>query len=144
MTSALKIKESGSSGRRYTADGVQITSSTPGYVPYTVNDDNQYTVMKDVSLTYDPAGNLLTNGSWTYSWDNENRLTQVVSTSKLIKFSYDTQGRRSYLLPQNAHRTGSHAYNKKWEAISIKEKSVEELIEIGRNFMLEVFNVRVF
>ena len=61
---------------------------------YTVNDDNQYTVMKDVSLTYDPAGNLLTNGSWTYSWDNENRLTQVVSTSKLIQFSYDTQGRR--------------------------------------------------
>ena len=110
MTSALKIKESGSSGRRYTADGVQITSrqsvydqdeignrvtsSTPGYVPYTVNDDNQYTVMKDVSLTYDPAGNLLTNGSWTYSWDNENRLTQVVSTSKLIQFTYDTQGRR--------------------------------------------------
>ena len=98
------------SGRRYTAAGTQIsgkqsayeldeignrvTSSTPGYVPYTVNDDNQYTVMKDVSLTYDPAGNLLTNGSWTYSWDNENRLTQVVSTSKLIKFSYDTQGRR--------------------------------------------------
>lgn len=98
------------SGRRYTADGVQITSrqsvydldeignrvtsSTPGYVPYTVNDDNQYTIMRDVSLTYDPAGNLLTNGSWTYSWDNENRLIQVVSTSKLIKFSYDTQGRR--------------------------------------------------
>ncbi|MBQ7590292.1 MAG: RHS repeat protein [Verrucomicrobia bacterium] len=98
------------SGRRYTADGVQITSrqsvydldeignrvtsSTPGYVPYTVNDDNQYTIMRDVSLTYDVAGNVNTYASWTYSWDNENRLIQVVSTSKLIKFSYDTQGRR--------------------------------------------------
>ena len=112
MTSALKIKESGSSGRRYTADGVQITSrqsvydqdeignrvtsSTPGYVPYTVNDDNQYTVMKDVSLTYDPAGNLLTNGSMSYSWDNENRLTRMVSTNltKTLSFTYDYQGRR--------------------------------------------------
>lgn len=98
------------SGRRYTADGVQITSrqsvydldeignrvtsSTPGYVPYTVNDDNQYTIMRDVSLTYDVAGNVNTYASWTYSWDNENRLIQVVSTSKLIQFTYDTQGRR--------------------------------------------------
>ena len=61
---------------------------------YTVNDDNQYTIMRDVSLTYDVAGNVNTYASWTYSWDNENRLIQVVSTSKLIKFSYDTQGRR--------------------------------------------------
>ena len=61
---------------------------------YTVNDDNQYIIMRDVSLTYDVAGNVNTYASWTYSWDNENRLTQVVSTSKLIQFTYDTQGRR--------------------------------------------------
>jgi RHS repeat-associated protein len=52
-------------------------------------------------FTYDFDGNLSTDGRWTYSWDAENRLLQMVpltndpATSKRrLTFSYDYRSRR--------------------------------------------------
>ena len=52
-------------------------------------------------FTYDPDGNLLTDGRWTYTWDAENRLINMTSlsaapsASKLkLDFTYDYKGRR--------------------------------------------------
>ncbi len=52
-------------------------------------------------FTYDPDGNLLTDGRWTYTWDAENRLIDMTSLSgapagsKLkLDFTYDYKGRR--------------------------------------------------
>ncbi|HCE42360.1 MAG TPA: hypothetical protein DET40_02285 [Lentisphaeria bacterium] len=49
--------------------------------------------------TYDPDGNLLSDGRFTYTWDGENRLISVtpilqVADSKKLDFSYDYMGRR--------------------------------------------------
>ena len=51
------------------------------------------------SFGYDTDGNLISDGRWTYSWDGENRLVQMVARTsvgppQLIKFEYDHQGRR--------------------------------------------------
>ena len=110
MTSALKIKESGLSGRRYTSAGVQISGRQFAYnqdeignritvnssTNYTANNVNQYTAINSQNLTYDTDGNMLSDGNWAYTWDGENRLTRMVSTNltKTLSFEYDWQGRR--------------------------------------------------
>lgn len=52
---------------------------------------------------YDKDGNLLTDGRWTYVWDNRNRLTSMTTTQtafdlgvpkQKLEFSYDWNGRR--------------------------------------------------
>jgi RHS repeat-associated protein len=48
---------------------------------------------------YDADGNLTNDGHWTYSWDAENRLTQLATNTaagpqQLLKFDYDSKGRR--------------------------------------------------
>jgi len=53
------------------------------------------------AFTHDADGNLTSDGRWTYSWDGENRLVQMIRDSdsptgarqKLV-FEYDHQGRR--------------------------------------------------
>ncbi|MEO7098595.1 MAG: RHS repeat-associated core domain-containing protein [Luteolibacter sp.] len=53
--------------------------------------------------TYDADGNLTNDGRWIYTWDAENRLTQMETTSQAttaghpytkLKFVYDSQSRR--------------------------------------------------
>jgi len=49
--------------------------------------------------TYDDDGNLLTDGTWSYTWDGENRLVIVepidpVGGDLREKFTYDYMGRR--------------------------------------------------
>ncbi|MDE0838798.1 MAG: hypothetical protein OSB41_07045, partial [Kiritimatiellae bacterium] len=53
------------------------------------------------TYTYDADGNLLSDGLWTYSWNAENRLTNMTSISVLppehrlsLTFAYDYLGRR--------------------------------------------------
>lgn len=52
-------------------------------------------------FTYDDDGNLLTDGRWHYTWDAENRLTQMhtiagvpLVAERRLEFEYDHQGRR--------------------------------------------------
>jgi RHS repeat-associated protein len=53
--------------------------------------------------TYDQGGNLTSDGRWTYTWDNENQLTQIETNAAAqragladtrVKFAYDYLGRR--------------------------------------------------
>ena len=53
------------------------------------------------SFSYDDDGNLTADGRWTYTWDNENRLTEMkrdvaspVGARLRMTFEYDYQGRR--------------------------------------------------
>ena len=63
---------------------------------YTANNLNQYSAVGGSSLTYDPNGNLTSDGTRTYSYDSENRLltaTVIASGSEAI-YTYDPFGRR--------------------------------------------------
>jgi RHS repeat-associated protein len=53
------------------------------------------------AFTYDLDGNSLTDGRWTYTWDGENRLVNMVANTNVpsaarfsIAFTYDSDGRR--------------------------------------------------
>ena len=61
---------------------------------YTPNGLNQYTQAAGSALTYDTNGNLSSDGSSTYSYDEENRLRQVVLAGVTSVYAYDPMGRR--------------------------------------------------
>jgi RHS repeat-associated protein len=70
-------------------------------VSYTANNLNQYSAVGSVSPTYDGNGNLTYDGTFTYCYDAESRLTAVLSagtcaspTTTVASYAYDAQGRR--------------------------------------------------
>ncbi len=66
-----------------------VQSATQSYTP---NGLNQYTAVGGVSLSWDPRGNLTSDGSTTYSYDLENHLTGATGTYN-ASLSYDPLGR---------------------------------------------------
>jgi RHS repeat-associated protein len=69
-------------------------SATPR--AYTANQLNQYTALTQPSQspTHDADGNLTGDGTWTYTWDAENRLVRAEKTYQRLDFKYDYLGRR--------------------------------------------------
>jgi RHS repeat-associated protein len=82
----------------YDAVGNRLTSISPP--SYTYNSSNQLTPTSAATYTYDYNGNTLsktdTNGTTYYTWDYENRLTQVTLPGEggTVYFNYDPFGRR--------------------------------------------------
>ena len=84
--------------------GNHLTYAEAGQTPvtsYTSNNLNQYTGTANPTevFTYDDDGNLLTGSGLTYTYNGENRLVEVGSTSpglgdRKITYSYDYMGRR--------------------------------------------------
>ncbi len=46
------------------------------------------------TLTYDKNGNLLTDGTWTNTWDYKNRMVTSAKTGNTVSYLYDHTGRR--------------------------------------------------
>jgi RHS repeat-associated protein len=71
-----------------------------GVSPYSYNSSNQLTSIPGTTYTYDNNGNTKTKttaaGTTTYTWDYDNRLTQVAlpGTAGTVTFKYDPFGRR--------------------------------------------------
>ncbi|MEO0510679.1 MAG: RHS repeat-associated core domain-containing protein [Verrucomicrobiota bacterium] len=77
-------------GNRLSASGGVLGA---GNASYTSNALNQYATISSINPVHDDDGNLTDNGTWTYSWDNENRLVTATDGSTTINFLYDYQGR---------------------------------------------------
>jgi RHS repeat-associated protein len=60
------------------------------------NTFNAYTTVGGVAHTYDPNGNLTSDGARMYKWDAFNRLREVTTTTGTLiaKYAYDADGRR--------------------------------------------------
>ena len=68
-----------------------------GTTNYLTNNLNQYTSVGGTAYTYDANGNLTTDGTQTYYYDCENKLTKVVRNSDgqtLGEYKYDPFGKR--------------------------------------------------
>jgi len=62
--------------------------------PYSVNGLNQYTAAGPASFTYDDNGNLIGDGSNSYGYDFENRLTSAnIAGAGAVALKYDPNGR---------------------------------------------------
>jgi RHS repeat-associated protein len=69
-------------------------AATPATVSYTANALNQYTAVGAVTPGYDGNGNLTFDGTLTFGYDAENRLTSAVGAGNSAAYTYDAQGRR--------------------------------------------------
>jgi RHS repeat-associated protein len=95
VTSAL-IQTNNASRYEYDGIGNALWASFNAVTNiYTASALNQYTAVNSALLSYDPDGNLSTNGVWSYTWDAENRLVTVASNGVLlVTNAYDHQHRR--------------------------------------------------
>ena len=83
----------------YSFDLVGNRLSSLGLSPYSYNNSNQLTSTPSATFTYDNNGNTLTKtdstGVTSYTWDFENRLTNVALPGGAgVAFKYDPLGRR--------------------------------------------------
>ena len=69
-------------------------AATASTVSYTANALNQYTAVGAVTPTYDGNGNLTSDGTFTFGYDAENRLTSASGAGNTASYTYDAQGRR--------------------------------------------------
>ncbi|WP_428941930.1 RHS repeat-associated core domain-containing protein [Xanthomonas oryzae pv. oryzicola] len=94
----------GSLGYGYNTVG-QLIAQTGTHAPQalpaassgnTFDDNNRQISANNVALSYDESGNLLSDGSRIYVWDDRDRLSQIQQGGTTIaSFSYDALGRRS-------------------------------------------------
>ena len=70
----------------------------PSSATYTANTSNQYTAVSGTAYTYDKAGNLTSDGVWTFGYDTENRLISAANaaTSTTVSYAYDGLDRRKW------------------------------------------------
>jgi len=73
---------------------VNYPTATASTVSYTANALNQYTTVGAVSPTYDGNGNLTSDGTFTFGYDAENRLTSASGAGNTVAYAFDAQGRR--------------------------------------------------
>jgi RHS repeat-associated protein len=83
----------------YNYDKVGNRTASHLSASYTTNSSNQLTATTSATYTYDNNGNTLSKTEGTdvtqYTWDYENRLTQVtLPNSSVVTFKYDPFGRR--------------------------------------------------
>ncbi len=99
----------------YSFDAVGNRLSSLGVSPYSYNSSNELTSTPSFGFTYDNNGNTTsktdTNGTSTYTWDFENRLTAVTlpGTGGTVSFEYDPFGRR--IEKVSPARTTVYAYD---------------------------------
>ena len=81
-------------GRRTKVNGSFARTNLPSVVSSAVYDDyNRLTAWNGQGITYDENGNMLSDGSRTYTWDTRDRL-KTISGSSNASFKYDAMGRR--------------------------------------------------
>ncbi|MDQ8208863.1 RHS repeat-associated core domain-containing protein [Coraliomargarita sp. SDUM461003] len=94
--SANSIEAAANWNPTFTYDKIGNRIGSVGVSPnaYTANELNQYTAIDSTNPVYDLDGNLTSDGgTWTYTWNNENRLASATDGATTIDFTYDYQGR---------------------------------------------------
>ncbi|HEY4313325.1 MAG TPA: CARDB domain-containing protein [Pirellulales bacterium] len=79
----------------YDAVGNRTTTVTNGVtMVYTTNNMNEYTSVGGVAYTYDKDGNLLSDGSNSYSYNALNQLTGIVNAQGVTSYTFNALGQR--------------------------------------------------
>jgi len=65
-----------------------------GTTSYSPNNLNQYATVGSTTYQYDPNGNLTNDGTWTHTYDSENRLVSSSAVGSSGTYTYDAFGRR--------------------------------------------------
>jgi RHS repeat-associated protein len=68
--------------------------ASPSSVNYVSNAANQYTAVGAVAPGYNANGNLTNDGTFTFGYDAENRLTSASGAGNTASYAFDSQARR--------------------------------------------------
>ena len=110
-----QVTQGANTTESYSYNAVGNRTASLGMGTYTTNSSNELTAVNGVLYGYDNNGNTVTrtdsNGTTQYTWDFENRLTQVTlpSGGGTVSFKYDPFGRRIY--KQSPSATSIFAYD---------------------------------
>ena len=93
-------------GESYAYDAVGNRTASHLSATYTHQPVNKLTQTSTATFSYDNNGNLISKtdgtGTWTYTWDFENRLKQVTRPDGItVSYKYDPLGRRIQRTPSN-------------------------------------------
>ena len=80
-------------GQSWTNDLYQWAGYANGTQSYTANGLNQYTVAAGATISHDNKGNLTGDGTWTYSFDADNKLKSATKSGYSATLAYDAEGR---------------------------------------------------
>lgn len=80
-------------GHSWSNDIYQWNGYVNGTRSYASNGLNQYTTAAAVAITHDANGNLVSDGTWTYGYDLDNRLISAARTGLAAALAYDAEGR---------------------------------------------------
>lgn len=83
---------------------------------------NRYTSVGGNSLTYDAAGNLITDkDGYEYEYDYENRIVKITKDNNdIAEFTYDALGRRIEKKDVvDSNNTRRYYYNNNWQAYKL-------------------------
>ena len=92
LSRTFTYNPAGQLATRVNATAAHWLAASPGSSAYVANGRNQYTSVAGATHTHDLNGNLTGDGSRTFGYDAENRLTSV-SGSASLTLSYDPLGR---------------------------------------------------
>ncbi|HKS71707.1 MAG TPA: RHS repeat-associated core domain-containing protein, partial [Terriglobales bacterium] len=96
----LQVTQAGQPTETYSYDDVGNRLSSLGVSPYSYDSSNQLNSQPGVTYSYDSNGNLLSktdsNGTTSYTWDAENRLSSVTlpGSGGTVTYQYEPFGRR--------------------------------------------------
>jgi RHS repeat-associated protein len=106
------------------------TSTGGTATTYTANALNQYTAVDVQSPTYDDDGNqtslVTSTGTWSLSWNGENRMSDIEKTDQKLDFLYDSMGRRVRKQVYSGS-SGSWTLDKQLKFVYNGYKLIEEL-----------------
>ena len=90
-------------------------------IPYTYGDaswGDLLTAYNGVPRTYDGVGNLLTDGTWTYTWRNGRELASMTDGAITWSYTYDANGMRTQ------RSNGTTAYNYVYNGSQLSQMTV--------------------
>ncbi len=94
-----------------TVEGINLPSTVTLTI-YTYGDSSWgdlLTAYNDVARTYDEIGNVLTDGTWTYTWQNSRELAAMTDGTTTWNYTYDANGMRTSRT--NGTKTYNYVYN---------------------------------
>lgn len=96
--------------RRPYGDGA--TGAQTAYVEYGWDSDwgDMLTSYGELSLTYDNTGNMLNDGTFTYTWEHGRELAEMASGDGTWAFTYDANGMRTKKVKTNSTGTVTDTY----------------------------------
>ena len=89
-----------------------VTGTPTATYNYTYGDDSWgdlLTAYNGVARTYDEIGNVLTDGTWTYTWQNGRELAAMTDGTTTWSYTYDANGMRTSRT--NGTTTYNYVYN---------------------------------